>query len=92
MLLNIDRAGGDMYWASVHVNVGYMYAEGGGQGAFPGAMQKAAHAFTQVSSTHVPCSQSFVVVAAAAVTADMLRVCECLIRELRTCAHVYILT
>jgi len=38
-----------MYWASVHVNLGYMYAEGGGEGAFPGAMQKAADAFAQVS-------------------------------------------
>lgn len=31
--------------AAVHVNLGYVYAEGGGQGLYPGAMQKAADVF-----------------------------------------------
>ena len=29
----------------MNVNLGYVYAEGGGQGLYPGAMQKAANAF-----------------------------------------------
>ena len=40
-----NKAGGTQYWAAVHVNLGYVYAEGGGQGLYPGAMQKAANAF-----------------------------------------------
>ena len=28
--------------AAVHINLGYVYAEGGGQGLYPGAMHKAA--------------------------------------------------
>ncbi len=40
-----NKAGGDQYWAAVHINLGYMYAEGGGEGRFPGAMQSAAGMF-----------------------------------------------
>ena len=44
-----NRAGGDQYWAAVHINLGYMYAEGGGEGLFPGAMQLAADMFTMAT-------------------------------------------
>ena len=40
-----NKVGGDQYWASVHINLGYMYAEGGGSG--PG-MVKAAEIFRKV--------------------------------------------
>ena len=30
---------------AVHINLGYVYAEGGGEGLYPGAMEKAAKVF-----------------------------------------------
>ena len=54
-----NRAGGDQYWASVHVNLGYIYAEGGGQGLYPGAMQKAARAFEQATKILPSFSDAF---------------------------------
>jgi len=44
-----NRAGGDMYWASVHINLGYLYAEGGGAGSVEGGMAKAAQAFAKAT-------------------------------------------
>ena len=44
-----NRAGGDQYWAAVHINLGYIYAEGGGQGRFSGAMALAADAFREAT-------------------------------------------
>jgi len=44
-----NKAGGDQYWAAVHVNLGYVYAEGGGAGLYPGAMQKAADVFREAT-------------------------------------------
>eukprot|EP00960_Hanusia_phi_P012341 360234-Hanusia_phi.AAC.1 len=40
-----NKAGGEQYWAAVHINLGYLYAEGGGAGLFEGAMTMAAERF-----------------------------------------------
>ena len=41
-----NKAGGGQYWAAVHINLGYLYAEGGGP---DGGMEKAAAAFAKAT-------------------------------------------
>ncbi|EKX33775.1 hypothetical protein GUITHDRAFT_81153 [Guillardia theta CCMP2712] len=48
-----NKAGGDQYWAAVHINLGYLYAEGGGGGLFEGAMALAAEKF-KVATQLIP--------------------------------------
>ena len=54
-----NRAGGDQYWAAVHINLGYMYAEGGGEGRFSGAMQLAADMFHTATKLQPKLSEAY---------------------------------
>jgi hypothetical protein len=45
-----NKAGGEQYWAAVHINLGYLYAEEGGRAVEPGGMRKAAAMFEQATA------------------------------------------
>jgi tetratricopeptide (TPR) repeat protein len=54
-----NRDGGDQYWSAVHINLGYMYAEGGGEGLFPGAMPLAAEMFSMATKLQPKMAEAY---------------------------------